>query len=415
MCIRDSVQKASHLREDRLPEDQRTPYFKRKSWWLGFLCTIAGSVMDFLALGLASQSLVAALGGGTTLVTNVLVASLYNKEATYWTDIVGVVFIMGGAALFAVTAESKPKHVDYQSQFFRTYFLIYLGIQCFVIMVLLSSITRSHWSNLRREYYNSLIEPVQERVTSLESQVSALKSVLQDLLVLEQGTGRSTEYQAKLVPLLQSLDDCETEPSPIEYQKRDKYIYAMCGGAVGALSILFGAVVSSMVQSDPTVAFTSWFFYMSLGIMLASVISQTHLQNRSLEIGDATAVFPVFEAFWISFGVISGLVYNNSPGTSWGSDLKQLSGILPMLVGIIFLFLHQDTMRPLVESMEDRLSSVRDTLATPFSEELEVMHEPLNIEIPTDPQSQSSYVLYKEAAPSKTACDEHPSHNPSLL
>ena len=53
----------------------------------------------------------------------------------------------------------------------------------------------------------------------------------------------------------------------------------------------------------------------------------------------------------------AGLVYYNQPQDSWGSELKQASGIAPMLVGTIFLFLHQDTMRPHVEHFEARVSA----------------------------------------------------------
>merc|ERR1711981_1010403 len=100
----------------------------------------------------------------------------------------------------------------------------------------------------------------------------------------------------------------EPEGEP-EYRKRGKYIYVASGGCIGALSILFGGCTSSMLQKSGWDAFEFWFFYFCLVLMLVTVVMQTHLQNRGLQLGDATAVFPVFEAFWISFGVVSGLVY----------------------------------------------------------------------------------------------------------
>ena len=51
-------------------------------WWLGLSGVIVGAIGDFVALGFASQSLVSALGGGTTLICNVVVAHLWNKVVT---------------------------------------------------------------------------------------------------------------------------------------------------------------------------------------------------------------------------------------------------------------------------------------------------------------------------------------------
>ena len=51
------------------------------------------------------------------MLCNVFVASCYNKDATYWTDVVGVILIIGGAIYFAVMAREKPKDLDYEDQF----------------------------------------------------------------------------------------------------------------------------------------------------------------------------------------------------------------------------------------------------------------------------------------------------------
>lgn len=40
--------------------------------------------------------------------------------------------------------------------------------------------------------------------------------------------------------------------------------------------------------------------------MIIAVFFQIQLLNQGLEIGDVMVVLPVFQAFWITFGVISG-------------------------------------------------------------------------------------------------------------
>ena len=49
----------------------------------------------------ASQALVAALGGGSTLLCNAVVASCYNKDQIFFTDVCGVAFIIAGAVRIA--------------------------------------------------------------------------------------------------------------------------------------------------------------------------------------------------------------------------------------------------------------------------------------------------------------------------
>jgi predicted MFS family arabinose efflux permease len=78
-----NIQKYSHSNEAKVPEHEQRPYIQRPVWWVGLLLVITGSLGDFSAFGFATQSLVAALGGGSTLVANVLTAHYLNKESLY--------------------------------------------------------------------------------------------------------------------------------------------------------------------------------------------------------------------------------------------------------------------------------------------------------------------------------------------
>lgn len=78
-----NVQKYSHILDEKLDEENQRPYYKRKYWWIGLICIVAGSVGDFVAFGFATQALVASLGGGTTMVANVIIAHFFNQEVLY--------------------------------------------------------------------------------------------------------------------------------------------------------------------------------------------------------------------------------------------------------------------------------------------------------------------------------------------
>ena len=65
-------------------------------------------------MAFASQALVAALGGGSTLLTNVVVARVWNGDKLVKTDALGVAMIIAGATYFAF--EQDTKEVDDMSE-----------------------------------------------------------------------------------------------------------------------------------------------------------------------------------------------------------------------------------------------------------------------------------------------------------
>jgi hypothetical protein len=122
-----NVQKRSHNLNDALPACDQRPYTMRPFWWLGLLGVILGAIGDFTALGFASQALVAALGGGTTLIGilkffqfekqlifsatgNVFFGSLWNGEEILATDMFGVCAVICGAIAFALTTPDAESY-----------------------------------------------------------------------------------------------------------------------------------------------------------------------------------------------------------------------------------------------------------------------------------------------------------------
>ena len=79
-----NIQKYSHVQNGMLSVNDQQMYLRRPLWWFGLLCVVLGSVGDFAAFGFATQALVAALGGGTTIVANVVIAHYFNREQIYW-------------------------------------------------------------------------------------------------------------------------------------------------------------------------------------------------------------------------------------------------------------------------------------------------------------------------------------------
>ncbi|KAG0268825.1 hypothetical protein DFQ27_005612 [Actinomortierella ambigua] len=72
-----------------------------KLWALGLLVFIIGNLGGFVALRFAPQSLTAPLGS-ISLISNVIIAPLINKEVLGRWDIVGIVLIVGGSVIVVV-------------------------------------------------------------------------------------------------------------------------------------------------------------------------------------------------------------------------------------------------------------------------------------------------------------------------
>ena len=67
------------------------------------------SIGDFAALGIADQAVVASVGGGSTLVANIFVAHFWHGDAVHLTDVCGVVCVIAGAALFAISSSNSTE------------------------------------------------------------------------------------------------------------------------------------------------------------------------------------------------------------------------------------------------------------------------------------------------------------------
>lgn len=86
--------------------------------------------------------------------------------------------------------------------------------------------------------------------------------------------------------------------------------------------------------------------YAFLFSMVGTILTQTHLLNQAMAMGDGMTVYPVFQAFWIGFSVIGGIIFYESARdfstTDWA--LYPTSLVL-VIVGILFLVRHSRAKR----------------------------------------------------------------------
>jgi hypothetical protein len=88
-------------------------------------------------LGFASQTLVASLGGGSTILGNCLMSSLWLKQILYITDIyVGVALGTCGVVILAATSEPEEAHYKMDQLFTLMQaapFILYTRIVCLLL------------------------------------------------------------------------------------------------------------------------------------------------------------------------------------------------------------------------------------------------------------------------------------------
>lgn len=76
--------------------------------------------------------------------------------------------------------------------------------------------------------------------------------------------------------------------------------------------------------------------------MVITILIQTHLLNMATSLGDTMTVYPMFQAFWISFSVIGGIVfYETEKEFTTAKWICYPLALTIVSVGIIFLLQHE--------------------------------------------------------------------------
>lgn len=104
----------------------------------------------------------------------------------------------------------------------------------------------------------------------------------------------STFAELKAILLLPRKDNAER-------YRRIPFLYATAAGIFGSFSVLLAKCASELLWltfqgRNQFIYLTTYLF---VGGMIATLVLQTDLLNRSIMSGDTLSVFPVFQCFWI--------------------------------------------------------------------------------------------------------------------
>ncbi|CAK7266621.1 hypothetical protein SEPCBS119000_002123 [Sporothrix epigloea] len=116
-----------------------TSYLRSPYWWLGQVLITVGEMGNFLAYGFAPASIVSPLGV-VALISNCVIAPMLFKESFRKRDFVGVFIAIAGAVTVVLSAkqeETKLNPHDVWDAITTTAFLIYMGVTCSLIVLLM--------------------------------------------------------------------------------------------------------------------------------------------------------------------------------------------------------------------------------------------------------------------------------------
>lgn len=165
------------------------------------------------------------------------------------------------------------------------------------------------------------------------------------------------------------------------------YYYAICAGVVGAISVLLAKCLALMVTltMQGENEFLHPFTYAFLGGMLVTILVQTHLLNMATILGDTMTVFPIFQAFWISFSVIGGIVlYESEKGFTLAKWILYPFALLCVAIGVLFLIQHEEKKRCAGETKYKKQSALdQQQLLYPIDDVHELLdgQEPLRMRL----------------------------------
>lgn len=280
--------KQNELAAQELQKEPK-PVYRLPLWCFGFVLILAGSILDFVAFGLAPQSLLAPLAA-LTLVWNMMLAPCFNKEKLSRKDIAATLIIFLGATVAVVFAShASPSYtLKMLLQLYRDPLTCaYFGVVALVVAI--------HYGAIQ------FVEKL-----SLTSR-------------------RHRMIQIGL-------------PS---FWARVRLIgYSGLAGTMGGQSVLFAKSTAELLKSalHGDDCFQQYPTYIIIVALVLCLLCQMHYLNCGLVHFDALSVVPIYQAYWIISGVMGGAIYFQEIRTfSVHQACMFVLGIMTTIFGVVLL------------------------------------------------------------------------------
>lgn len=272
-----NLQKLSMARNEMAEVKKGT--FSQPLWVTGFALVCLGSLLDFVAFGMAPQTLLAPLAA-LSLVWNMLIAPVLHKETVTKANVVATVVIFTGVTLTVIFAGHSTPSYELED-------LIHL--------------------------YSATVFHVY---------VFLISAFLGGLLYLTRYIERTHNYQGGFFHIM---------------------CYGGIAGTFGGQSVLLAKSTVELLKSaiwgqagaDMFTHVTSYIIIAGMGICLGC---QVHFLNGGLARFDALVMIPVYQSFWILTSVLGGIMYFQEYVSMTHLQMAMFTvGGLVTISGIVFL------------------------------------------------------------------------------
>lgn len=338
---------------------------------LGWVLFILGNGINFTALSMAPQTLLASLGG-LQFIANLIFLGCYLGEPVTVRNLCGTFLVILGNTIILYGYNPKKSGAytiaELYSFFISREYKIYTGVSlsCFVLFQMVTNhmVIKWWWGRVPIPRFH-IYKPVEKHplYTLLKAapltqpgarsySVSVSPSTSPDIVQ------RPRSRYGYINDLWNGVEEVRNESTPeVEYKPQRPpalkksslfgLIYSMCSAAIGVQALLTGKSLSIIVRNitqgsmdilDPRnffnlsfafVVFILWIFATAFWIWRLSV---------SLIMFDAMFIIPVNQTMWILFSVLSGgIVWNEFANLNFVESSWLASGLSLVLIGVVFL------------------------------------------------------------------------------
>lgn len=165
-------------------------------------------------------------------------------------------------------------------------------------------------------------------------------------VLLTLGLGGLWWYLKKLEKLHRA-EEASSQPNVMHFgpqvprklhRKVYRLLYGTLAGCIGAQSILFAKAVALLLREESFYMFAFWQTYFMVFFLAITVYLQVKWLNDGLQRFDALYMAPIFQAFWIFFSVVSGLiVFQEYRGMKTTGIFMFALGIVLTILGVYSL------------------------------------------------------------------------------
>mmetsp|Transcript_1571 Transcript_1571/g.2767 ORF Transcript_1571/g.2767 Transcript_1571/m.2767 type:complete len:623 (-) Transcript_1571:28-1896(-) len=297
-----NLQKLSMNKEAKKPKSMRRPTPKQPLWLVGMFLITSGSLLDFVAFGMAPQSLLAPLGA-LSLVWNAMIAPLFNSEKLTRQNLIATGIIMFGTLMTVIfAAHSTPTYTleDLMSLYYQPMMIVYM---IFIVVFLVGTAAKLKKIEADIEASGVEIEQDDDEIPLTQDDEEMQRDRLPS-------TPSKTRSKSKSKSFFASPARGGPAPAP---QMHRIICYGGLAGCFGGLSVLLAKstaeLVKNVLSGTEENAFGHVQPYIIVVSMATCLFAQINILNTGLSKFNALLMVPVYQSFWNLFSVFGGIIY----------------------------------------------------------------------------------------------------------